>query len=78
MRIPNENFQTNKNLFVTIHPKNACKLEFSYHLWLSFLDQPQSYAVVLEIITFHIYHTMVTKWKHILGPNDLITFNKEL
>ena len=46
MRIPDSLFQTNKNLFVTFHPKNACKLGFTYCLWLLFIDQPMSYFVV--------------------------------
>ena len=41
MRIPDDIFQRNKKLFVTVHPKNACKLEFADHLWLTFLNQPQ-------------------------------------
>ena len=58
--------------------KNACKLEFEDHLWLTFLDQPQSEIVVFAIITFHIYTIIVTKWKHGIYTNDLITFNEEL
>ena len=29
VRIPRGMFQTNKKLFVTVHPKNTCKLDFS-------------------------------------------------
>ena len=57
---------------------NACKLESADHLWLPFLDQPQSEIVVSVIITFHIYDIIVTKWKHGIGPNNIITFNEEL
>ena len=32
MRITDRTFQTNKKLFVMIHPKNACKLEFADHV----------------------------------------------
>ena len=42
MRITDGIFQTNKKWLVTIHPKNACKLEFIDRLWLLFLDQPMS------------------------------------
>ena len=45
-RIPEVIFQTNNKLFVLVHPKNACKLEFLDNLWLTFIDKPQSYAVV--------------------------------
>ena len=31
-----------------------------------------------SIITFHIYIILVTKWKHIIVPNDIFTFNEEL
>ena len=41
-------FQTNFKLFVTVHPKNACKLEFSDHLWLRFIDQPQSDVIIFN------------------------------
>ena len=58
--------------------KNAFKLEFSDNLWLPFIDQPQSDIVVFEIITFQIYIVLVTKSKHRIGPNDIITFNEEL
>ena len=56
MRITVNIYQTNKNLFVVVQPKNACKLGFSDHLWLPFLDQPQSKIVVFAIITL-IYIT---------------------
>ena len=59
MIIPDVIVQTNQKLFATINPKNACKLEFSDHLWLPFLDQPQSDVKVFAIITFHIYNILV-------------------
>ena len=52
------------------------RLEFVDHLWLSFLDQPQSGIVVFEIVNFYIYNILVTKWKHRIVPNDIITFNE--
>ena len=52
-------------------------MEFSGHLWLPFLDQPQSDIVFFAIIYFQIYHILVSKWKHGIGPNDIITFNEE-
>ena len=61
-----------------VHPNNACKLEFSNHLWLPFLDQPQSYVAVFERIAFNIYNILVTKWKHEIYPKDIITFDEEL
>ena len=54
MIIPDEIYQTNQKLFVSVQPKNACKLEFADHLWLPFLDQPQSDIVFFAIITFKI------------------------
>ena len=54
-------YQTNKKLFVTVQPKNACKLEFSDHLWIPFIDQPQSEIVVFAMITFNIYNILVQK-----------------
>ena len=55
--------------------KNACKLEFSDHLWISFLGQQQSDVVVLQLF-FHIYNFLVKKWKHSIVPNDIITYNE--
>ena len=77
MQITVDIYQTNKKFFVTFQPKNACKLEFSDHLWLPFLDQPQSDIVVFAIITFQLHNILVTKWKHRIGPNKIITFNQE-
>ena len=58
MRITDGIFQTNKKLFVTVHPKNARKLEFADNLWLPFVDQLQSDVVVFETITFqNILHS---------------------
>ena len=39
MITPVDIYQTNKNCFVTVQPKNACKLEFVDHLWIPFIDQ---------------------------------------
>ena len=52
MRIPVDIHEINKKLTVTVHPKNACKLEFVDHLWLPFLDQPQSDIAVFVVINF--------------------------
>ena len=46
--IPDDVFQTNKILFVTVHQNIACKLNSATHLWLSFIDQPQSDFVVFK------------------------------
>ena len=54
--------------------KKKYELELAYNLWLPFIDQPQSEIVVFAITTFHIYNILVTKWKNIIGPNDIITF----
>ena len=70
--------ETNKKFAFIIQPKNACKLEFAYHFWLLFLDQPQSSIVVFVIITFQIYYVLVSKWKHGIVHIDIITFNEEL
>ena len=48
------------------------------NFWLTFLDQPQSDIVVFAIIIFQIYNIIITKWKHVIGYNDIITFNEEL
>ena len=41
---------------------------YVHHLWLLFLDQPQSDTVVFAVINFHIYNILV----------DINTFNDEL
>ena len=45
---------------------------------MPFIDQPQSDIIVFAKINFHIYNIIVKKWKHGIGPNDIITFNGEL
>ena len=50
--------------------------ELADQLWLPFLDQPHSDIVVSVIINFQMYKIVVTKWKHGIGPNDIITLNK--
>ena len=62
MKIPVHIYQKNKSVSVIVQPKNACKLEFADHLWMPFLEQPQSYILVFAIIDFHIYNIRVTKW----------------
>ena len=78
MRIPVDIHQTNEKFSVTVQPKNACKLESADHLWLTFLDQPQSDIVFFAIFTFLIYHILLTIWKSGTVPNNISTFNEEL
>ena len=78
MRIPVYICKTNKNFFVLVQPKNAYQFEFVDHLRLTFLDKLQSDILVLAIITFRVYNIMVKKWKHGIGPNDILSFNEEL
>ena len=51
-------------------------MEFADHLWLPFVDQPQSDIVIFSIITFHTYNILVTKCRHGIGPNNIITLNE--
>ena len=53
--------------------QNVCKIEFSNHLWLQFLDQTQSYVVVFTVIYSDIYKILVTEWKYGISTNDIIT-----
>ena len=48
------------------------------HLWIPFIDQPQSEVVVFAMITFHIYTILVKKRKYGIGPNNIFSFNEEL
>ena len=59
-----------------VHPNNACKMGFAYQLWLPFIDQSQSDVVIFAIITFHICNILVTKFKHGIAPNGIISFNE--
>ena len=77
MRIPVYIHERNKKFTVTVQQKNAYKLEFVDHLWLPFLDQPQSDILVFTIITFHKYNIPVSKWKHGIFHIYIITFNEE-
>ena len=53
-------------------------MEFADHLWLLYLDQPQSDVVVFCNKYFQIYNILVKKWKHVIGPNGSVSFNEEL
>ena len=68
--------QMNKKFSATVQPKNVCNLELADHLWIKFINQPQSDIVFFAIIKFQIYNILVTKWKHGIGHNDIITFSK--
>ena len=59
MIIPVDIHEKNKKFTVTVQPKNAYELEFVYHLWLPFFDQPHSDIIVFAIITFRIYNILV-------------------
>ena len=63
---------------MTVYPKNACKLEFSGHLWLTFIDQQQSDVVFFVIITINVYIILVKKLKRGMCSNDIIIFNEDL
>ena len=78
MRIPVDIHQKKEKFSITVQPKSARKLEFPDHSWLPFLDQPRSNIVVFARISFQIYNILVTKYKHRIGPNNIITFNEEL
>ena len=78
MRIHNRICQNIKKLFVTVNPINACRMKFDYHLWVTFIAQPKSDAVVFVIIYFKINKNLVTEWKHGIYTNNIITFNKVL
>ena len=48
MQITFNIYQKNKKVICYSSTKNACVLEFAYHLWLPFLDQRQSDTVFLH------------------------------
>ena len=50
VRIPDSICQKNKNLSTTFNPRNTCRMEFTDHLGLLFIDRPQSDVVVFSII----------------------------
>ena len=52
-------------------------MESADYLWLPFLDRPQYDIVVFATITFQVCKILVTKWKHVIGPNDKIFFHEE-
>ena len=76
MKIIVDSHETNKNFTITVQQKKACKLEFADHLWLPFLDKPQSDIVFFAIINLQIYHILVSKWIHGAYPVYIITFNE--
>ena len=64
-------------LFLMVNPKNLCKLEFTDHLWIQYLDQPQSNVVFFEIITSVCIH-ICNITENEISTNDIITFNEGL
>ena len=48
------------------------------NLWLPFLDKLHSDIEVFAMITFQIYKILLTRRKHGIGPNEIISFNEEL
>ena len=50
--IPDQNFQTNRKLFMEFIPKNACKIEFAHPFWLPLLDKLQPVIVDFAIFFF--------------------------
>ena len=62
---------------MTVNPKNSYKMNFTDHLWLQFLDQPQSDAVLFAI-NFFLKHILniLTDWKHGISTDDIIPFNE--
>ena len=58
-----------------VNTRNACKLKSDHHSWISFLDSPQSNVVILQNFIFG-YLNLVTKFKHIIYTNDIITLIK--
>ena len=60
---------------MTVHPKISYKVEFYDHLWLPFINQPQTEKVIITLISFDIYTFMVIKWNNGISENDKIRFN---
>ena len=52
-------------------------MKFSDHLWLPFVDQPQSDVLAFAIFYLYIFIIIVTYWKHGTVPNDIVIFNTE-
>ena len=75
MKTTVEIYQRTKKLFVTVQPKNSCKLEFADKLWIPFHDQPQSDIVVFAITNVNTYYILLKRWKRGKGPNEISTFN---
>ena len=59
MRIPVDIHERNLKICVTVQLKHLCKLKFLDHLWLPFIEQPQSDIVFFAIITFRVYKILV-------------------
>ena len=61
MWIPAGIHHRTKHFYFKIKTKNARRLDCAYHFWLLFLDQPDTF--VFEILFFHIYNIIITKYK---------------
>ena len=53
-------------------------MESAYHLCIPFIYQPHSDLLFFAMIYFQMYNILVTKWKHGIGNNNIITLNEHL
>ena len=67
-----------KRFFCNSSSQKFIQNVISGSLLVAFYHQPQSDAVVFNIIYFGIYKYLVTKWKHDIYINDILAFNKFL
>ena len=61
-----------------VNTRNACKMKFTDHLWLPFLDKPQSDDILFAMIYLSANKNIVTERKHVISKNGIIKSNETL
>ena len=74
MIIPHILYKIEKKVFVTVHPRNSYRVEFSDYLLIQFIYQPQSAVFIFDMIYFDMYKYPVTERKHVLSIHEIVTF----
>ena len=76
MIIPGRTSRIEKN--VRVYIKNAYKVAFPDHIWLSFICQTQSDKVVFGIISFDVYKYLLIIYKNRFSINYIVASYEQL
>ena len=65
-------------MFVTINYRNSYIVALPDHLWLPFIDKPQSYVVVFAMIYSEVYKYLIPKCEHRISIHEIVTSDEYL